>query len=203
MARRPVRTLTATLAVAFLAIASAQGWIGETEAQVQTRYGDAVTVLQSRTNGAGLTKCYSSKGYLVAVTYLHGRSAREMIVKADSSKLTDREIYRLLEENADGASQDVQALTGPKIVTAGVQEWRSADQRSRVAFYDSHTRALFITTQKFIDLTNAKQRAVALRANPEGFGARGRPDINLRALQKETTSVLRRSQAKPGATPAN
>jgi hypothetical protein len=202
MTRRPLRTLTAIFAIAFLAVATARGRIGETEAQIQTRYGEALTTLPSRTSGAGLTKCYAARGYLVAVTYLHGRSAREMIVKADSSKITDAEIYRLLGTNANDSSAGAQALTGPKIVTVGVTEWRSLDQRSRVAFYDSHTRALFITTQKFIDLTNAQKRAVTLRADPGGLGARGRPDINLRALQKEAGVAALRGQAKPAASPA-
>jgi hypothetical protein len=202
MTRRPLRILTAIVAIAFLAVATARGRIGETEAQIQKRYGDAVTTLPSRTSGAGLTKCYAARGYLVAVTYLHGRSAREMIVKADNSKMTDAEIYRLLGTNGNDASAETQALTGPKSVTVGVTEWRSLDQRSRVAFYDSHTRALFITTQKFIDLTNAQKRAVTLRGDAGGLGARGRSDVNLKAMQRDLGVAAMRGQAKPAATPA-
>ena len=202
MTRRPLRILTAILAIAFLAVATARGRIGETEAQIQKRYGDAVTTLRSRTSGAGLTKCYGAQGYLVAVTYLHGRSAREMIVKADNSKMTDAEIYRLLGTNGNDVSAETQALTGPKSVTVGVTEWRSLDQRSRVAFYDSHTRALFITTQKFIDLTNAQKRAVSLRGDASGLGARGRSDVNLRSMQRDLGAAALRGQPKPAATPA-
>jgi hypothetical protein len=186
----------------FLVAVPAEARIGETEAQIQLHYGEALTTLQSRTGGAGLTKCYAGRGYLVAVTYLHGRSAREMIVKADSSKMTDTEIYRLLGANGNDPAAGTQALTGPKSVTVGVTEWRSLDQRSRVAFYDSHTRALFITTQKFIDLTNAQKRAVTLRGSAGGFGARGRPEVNLKAMQRDLGVAALRGQAKPAATPA-
>jgi hypothetical protein len=202
MTRRPLRILTAIFAIAFLAVATARGRIGETEAQIQKRYGDAVTTLPSRTSGAGLTKCYAARGYLVAVTYLHGRSAREMIVKADNSKMTDAEIYRLLGTNGNDASAETQALTGPKSVTVGVTEWRSLDQRSRGPVYDSHTRARVITTQKFIDLTNAQKRAVTLRGDAGGLGARGRSDVNLKAMQRDLGVAAMRGQAKPAATPA-
>jgi hypothetical protein len=202
MTRRPLRILTAIIAIAFLAAGTARGRIGETEAQIKTRYGEAVTTLASRTNGAGLTKCYAARGYLMAVTYLGGRSAREMIVKADSSKMTDEEIYRLLGANGNDPAAATQALTGPKSVTVNVTEWRSLDQRSRVAFYDSHMRALFITTQKFIDLTNAQKRAVALRGDAGGAGARGRPDVNLRSMQRDLGVAALRGKAKPAATPA-
>lgn len=201
MMRKPRRPLPTILAITVLLLAQAEAGIGETEAQIQARHGEPITVLQSRTSGAGLTKCYAAHGYVVAVTYLNGRSGREMIAKADNSKITAAEIEKLLQTNAGVAAASAQQLTGPTIVTAGVQEWRSTDQRSRVAFYDSQSRALFITTQKFIDLTNAKRRAVTMRADP-GLGARGNTDLNMRAMQKDSAMAFRRGQAQPSASPA-
>ena len=181
---------------------TAQGRIGETEEQIRARYGEAITVLPTRTKGAGLTKCYSSPGFLVAVTYLNGHSVREMIAKGDNSKMTDAEIQTLLKANAQGSSVNAQQLTGPKTVTAGVQEWRSLDQRSRVAFYDSHTCALFITTQAFIDLTNAKQQRITLK-DAGALGARGRAQTNMQVLERGGASAMRRGLAQPSGSPAS
>jgi hypothetical protein len=203
MTRSTWRKSAAILALAFffLAIDQARAGIGETEAQVQARYGLPVTVLQSRGGIAATTRCYASNGLVVAVTFLNGHSVREVISKADNSKLSDTDIEKQLTTTMAGLPADAQGITGPRNVTAGVQEWRSLDQRSRVAFYDSSSRALFITTQRFIDLTNATKRAVAIRADPGGMGARGRSDLNLRTLQKDTATALR-SGSQPAATPA-
>lgn len=197
-----MRRLSGILAAIFFLIGTAEGRIGETEEQIRTRYGEAITGLPSRTLDAGLTKCYSSHDLLVSVTYLNGHSVREMIVKADNSKMADAEIQSLLEANASGSSSGLQHVTGPKTVTAGVQEWRSTDQRTRVAFYDSQTRALFITTQKFIDLTNAKKQQITMR-NGNALGASGEPRTNMRALQRGSAITMRRGQPQPSASPAS
>lgn len=202
MTRKPGRQSAAILALAFLSLATAQARIGETEAQIREHYGDPITALQSQTTSAGVTNCYSAHGFLVAVTFLKGRSVREMITKADSSKITDAEIQEYLNASIAGLAADTKGLTGPKTVTVGVQEWRSLDQHSRVAIYDSHTRALFITTQKFIDLTNANKRAVSMRSDAGGLGAKGRMDFNLKALQKDSAMALRHGQSQPAASPA-
>ena len=197
-----MRRLSGIFAAIFFLIGTAEGRIGETEEQIRTRYGEAITVLPSRTLGAGLTKCYAWRDLIVSVTYLGRHSVREMIAKADNSKMTDAEIQSLLEANASGSSSGVQRMMGPKIVTAGVQEWRSADQRTRVAFYDSQTRALFVTTQKFIDLTNAKKQQITMR-DGGALGAGGRPRTDMRALERGNAITMRRGQAQPSASPAS
>jgi hypothetical protein len=190
------RTLAIIAVVTFL-VEAAEGRIGETEGQIRARYGEAITVGPSQP-GTGLTKCYSANSFLVSVTFLNGRSAREMIVKADKSKMADGEIQNLL-ESSDSSEQ--QRMAGPKIITAGVQEWRSVDQPMRVAFYDSQTRALFITTQKFIDVTNATKHQVIVR-NGAGLGAREQPH-SVKVFQKSSTITMRRGQAQPSSSPAS
>ena len=96
----------------------------------------------------------------------------------------------------------VGGMVGPENVTASVQLWRSADQGSRVAIYDSRTRALFITTQQFINLTNAKNRQITPRANRPLFGSSGLPQKNMQPFDKSTAGLLRQAQSKPSATPA-
>jgi len=196
-----MRRSLAVLATASFIIGTAQARIGDTEEQIRTRYGNPITVLPSRSSDAGLTKCYSSDGFSIAVTYLNGHSVREMFAKSDNSKITKTEIDRLINGRASTSSEEVH-MVGPENVTASVQLWRSVDQGSRVAIYDSRTRALFITTQQFINLTNAKNRQITPRANRPLFGSSGLPQKNMQPFDKSTAGMLRQTQSKPSATPA-
>lgn len=190
-----------TLSVACFSVMTASARIGDTEEQIETRYGNAVAELPAHPTDAGLTKCYSSAGYLIAVTYRKDKSVREVLTKVDNSKISPTEIYKLLEARASGSAWTVQELTGPTHVTAGVLQWRNNDDRSRVAIYDSQTRALFITTQQFINLTNAKKRTTG-HATGERLGSRGIPLRNLSSFDKSNATLFRRNQAQPAATPA-
>lgn len=151
--------------------------IGETETEVTVRYGDPIFTLSSKAE-ASLTKCYLSGGFSIAVTYVGGRSAREMLAKADKSGITEKEIHRLLEANAGGSSWNAQQLAGQKNVPDGLFGWRTDDERPRVALYDERTQAFFVTTQRFINQTNAtNQRNAARKINgresfPGGLGER-------------------------------
>jgi len=197
-----MRRILAIFAVASFVVETAEGRIGETEAQIRARHGEAITVARPQ-QGIGLTKCYSSNPFLISVTFLNGRSVREMIVKTDKSKMVDGEIQNLLQSNASDSPERGQRMVGPKIITAGVQEWRSVDQPARVAFYDSQTRALFITTQKFIDLTNAAKRQIVVRSGT-GLGAREQPHTGVKEFQKGSAmTTMRRGQAQPSSSPAS
>ena len=198
-----MRRYLAILAAAWFVVGTAQARIGETENQIRTRYGNPITVLPSRPSDAGLTKCYSSDGFSIAVTYLHGHSAREMFVKSDNSTITKTELDRLINGRASVSSEKAQRMVGPENVTANVQLWRSADQRSRVAIYDSRTRGLFITTQQFIDLTNVKKQQITPRTNPPLIGSGGSPQRNTQFFDRNAASVLRHAESKPSASPAN
>ena len=202
-----MRRSLAILAAASFMIGTAQARIGDTEEQIRTGYGNPITVLPSRASDPGLTKCYSSDGFSIAVTYLNGHSVREMFVKSDNSKITKTEIDRLINGHASASSKEVQHMVGPESVTASVQVWRSADQRSRVAIYDSRTRGLFITTQQFIDLTNAKNRQITARANLPLLGSSGLPketcNFSTRATRqcsgRSTEAVCQPCEVKVGA----
>ena len=197
-----MRRSVAILAIASFVIGTAQARIGDTEEQIRTRYGNPITVLPTRPRDAGLTKCYSSDGFSIAVTYLKGHSVREMFVKSDNSKITKTEIDRLINGRASASSEELQPMVGPESVTASVQVWRSADQPSRVAIYDSRTGGLFITTQQFIDLTNAKNRQIIVRGNSPLRGSGGLPQRNMQLFDKSAAATLRNAQSKPAASPA-
>ncbi|MEO5717814.1 MAG: hypothetical protein ABIR29_04500 [Chthoniobacterales bacterium] len=166
----------------FLLPGTAAARIGETEAEVKARYGDPIFNLPSRENT--LTKCYLSGGFSIAVTYVGGKSAREMLAKADKSEITEKEINRLLEANSGGSAWNAQQLAGEKNVPDGLLGWRTDDEKPRVALYDERTQAFFVTTQKFINQTNAATRRSAAK-NLHGASslAGGQGDRTLRGFQ--------------------
>ncbi|MBA3606956.1 MAG: hypothetical protein H0W43_00345 [Chthoniobacterales bacterium] len=166
----------------FLCHGTAAGRIGETEAEVKARYGAPVFTLSSR-EAANLTKCLSD-GFSIAVTYVAGRSAREMIAKADKSEITEKEINRLLEANSGGFSWNPQQLAGQKNVPDGLLGWRTNEEKPRIALYDERTQALFVTTQRFINLTNAaNRRSAAKKVNGGASLPGGQSERALRNLQ--------------------
>lgn len=195
-----MRPFLPVLAIVCFLLDSAEARIGESEGQIQAHYGEAITTMPSQ-SGIGVTKCYSSNRFLISVTFLNGHSVREMIVKADKSKMADGEIQNFLEDSASSAAGHSPQMTGPSTIVAGVQQWRSIDQPARVAFYDSQTRALFITTQKFIDLTNATKRQTIVRSGT-GLGAREQPHIGAKDFAKSNAMTIRRGQtAQPSSSP--
>lgn len=151
----------------FLLHGTAAARIGETEAEIKARYGAPILTLPSE-DDTGLTKCYLSGGYSIAVTYVAGKSAREMLAKADNSGITEKEINRLLEANSGGSVWNAQQLAGQKNVPDGLLGWRTNDDKPRVALYDERTQAFFVTTQRFINRTNAASRRNAARKKMNG-----------------------------------
>ena len=196
-----MRRILTILLLALFRIESAEGRIGETERQIEARYGEAISVMPLQP-GIGVTKCYPANPFLVSVTFLNGRSVREMIVKNDKSKMGDAEIQSFLDPSGSDPSERLQRMTGPITITAGVQQWRSVDQPARVAFYDSQTRALFITTQKFIDLTNGMKRQTIVR-NGVNLGPTQRPRAGFKDFSKGNAVTMRRGQAQPASSPAS
>ena len=195
-----------TLIAAFALVASAQGGIGDTEAQIRARYGETIGVLPAPAGDASLTKCYSSEGFIISVTYVKGHSVREILTKGNNSKITETEIQTALRANAGGSTWNAEQLADPR--TTGVQEWRTSNQESRVAIYDSQTRALFITTQQFIDLTKATKPQVAAKVSVTGLGGLGpvgpvgvRPTRGVRLFEKGAALRSRQNQPQPSASP--
>ncbi|MEO8438874.1 MAG: hypothetical protein ABI540_01510 [Spartobacteria bacterium] len=191
------------LATLLLLSGPVQARIGETEEQVRAHYGKPVALLASHDADSGVTKCYTSNGYLIAVTYLENESVREIVTKADNSKITQGELRKLLGTRASGATWNLQELGETSSETVGIQQWRSTDERARVAIYDSKTRTLFLTTQHYIDQTNAATRRsraqAALSAAEKRTRALSRPNI---MEGGSAIRSLRLEQNKPAASPA-
>ena len=201
-----------TLAVALALAGSAKARIGDNAAEIRNRYGEPIALLKSKTRDPGAVKCYCWKGYIIAVTYVGGQSVREIFTKQNNSRITDPEIETALETNAGGLKWQAQAIVSPNGASAGVREWRTSDDGSRIAFYDTQTRALFISTQRFVDLVKATQRQITLGHSSTGAGAKGS-----RALGEAGAGALRNTstildkgailsqpnKSKPSASPGN
>lgn len=172
--------------------------IGETETEVNARYGNPIFNLPSQQNT--VTKCYLSRGFSIAVTYGDGKSVREMVAKADKSEITEKEIDRLLEANSGGSAWNAQQLAGQKNVPDGLLGWRTDAEKPRVALYDERTQAFFVTTQKFINQTNAtSRRAAAKNLNSKLPLAGGQGERMRRSFQNGN---LLGSRALPTSSPA-
>lgn len=91
-----VQILIACLAWASSAFAR----IGETEAQIEKRYGKFIPPVMT---ASGLPlKFYKSAGFLVSVQFLNGVSAAENYSKLDKTDFSDHEIQLLLDANGAG-----------------------------------------------------------------------------------------------------
>jgi hypothetical protein len=195
------------LAAAFLFLASADARLGETEGQIQAHYGSPLALLPARAGEPGVTKCYSAEGFIVSITYINGNSVREIFAKPDSSKISESEIHAALKTNARDSAWKPEELVSSNAAIVGVQKWRTNDQSERIAFYDSQTRALFITTQRFIDLSNASKRQSLARASSTTLGGPGtRPAgpilrNNFNVMDKGSILRSSRGQPQPSATP--
>jgi hypothetical protein len=192
-------------AAAFVFLGSAQARLGETEGQIAARYGNPIALLPTRGGEPGVTRCYSAEGFIVSVTFVSGNSVREIFAKPDRSKIGAAEIHAALKTNARDSAWKPEELVSANAPITGVQKWRTTDQNERVAFYDAQTRALFITTQRFIDLSNASKRQSLARASSTNLGGPStRPSARKNYNVMDKGSILRMnrsSQPQPSATP--
>src|ERR1700747_2481953 len=93
---------TPFIAIAFfLLVSPAFARIGETEQQIEARYGKSTLTVS--TGNEPLQKVYQSSGLNITVTYLGGVSQREIFTKQDGSELSKIEIAILLEANTAGS----------------------------------------------------------------------------------------------------
>ena len=76
--------------------ATAFARIGETDTQIEKRYGQA-------TGGSGSSKAYAYKDFFVIVTFDNGISGIETFQKRNDSPMARLEIEKLLETNTDGS----------------------------------------------------------------------------------------------------
>jgi hypothetical protein len=126
--------------------------IGETEVQVENRYGKAISKLAD--DGTVKSRGYSSGGFLIVVEFEKGVSQMEIFAKPDRSELSQTEITILLEANKDGFNW----LGHPEEAFGGHRSWCSTDKRSRIAYYDEDIPNLVISTMDYVDRRTERRK---------------------------------------------
>jgi len=90
--------VTCCISALLLLGATALAQIGETEAQIEKRYGRAAS-------GSGPTKGYFYKGFFIIVTFDNGVSGIETYEKRNGAPMSAVEIRRLLEASGAGSKR--------------------------------------------------------------------------------------------------
>lgn len=139
---------------ALVRIASAT--IGETDAQIETRYGKPFKDITTET--FGVMRGFISPGYVVGVKIIDGVSEMEMFSKMDQSDMSASEIAQLCKANGTGEWKAEQ--TGKP----NWRRWRREDQGA-VALYDTTRHFLYISSGKYFDQQVRKIETAPLTAN--------------------------------------
>jgi hypothetical protein len=115
--------------------------IGETEAQVVTRYGQSIGDIPTETFGP--VRGFALSEYLVGVKFLNGTSAMEMVSRSDQAEIKPQEIDLLLKKHGADVEWKVDKFEKPDW-----KRWRTQD-RSLVAVYDSKRHFLYVNSKQF------------------------------------------------------
>jgi hypothetical protein len=140
-------TCIITIATTLLAFSTAQARLGETEQEVEARYGKPIATIDP--DPAMRAVAYQHKGFVIMVTYENGKSGAEIYQKPDKSEITDPERTVLLEANAGGYKWTY------KEEVPGQIRWFNVDRKSRIAWYDTFNHQLCITSAAHADRVSA------------------------------------------------
>ncbi len=133
-----------------LPIVPAIAHLEDTEAEIEQKYGKPV--LAAEMDGPVKSLPYAVADMIIVVKFEGGISQGEGYSKKDRSEISAEEIITFLSANEGGHKWTFSA----KSIAPGVLEWRSENRRSRVAVYRAQEKALFITTQDFLDRVKAR-----------------------------------------------
>ena len=145
----------------FLLVSPAFARIGETEQQIEARYGKSIGTLSS--GNQPLKKAYQSSGMNIIVMYIDGVSQSEVFTKKDESEFSKNEIAILLDANAAGSKW----IEDPKARLVGMHGW-NLEAGGRTAGYSESARGLLIQTE-VADKVSAQREGEAEKEKLKGF----------------------------------
>nr|MDQ6940169.1 hypothetical protein [Verrucomicrobiota bacterium] len=97
---KEMKTACTIIASALLCLTSAFARIGETEKEIEARYGKWIPPI---TASSGIPmKMYRAHGMLVGVSFIDGRAEAEFYQKGDHGAFSEHEIQLLLDANGNG-----------------------------------------------------------------------------------------------------
>jgi hypothetical protein len=120
------------------------GRIGETETQIEKRYGRPAS-------GSAPTKGYFYKGFFIIVTFDNGVSGIETYEKRNGAPLTAVEIGTLLKANGRGTKWDEPVRNGFE---------SRYDGKTRVAEYNAATNTLTIAEYSALNRINVRNQTL-------------------------------------------
>jgi hypothetical protein len=139
-----IRGITYCISAVLFVATSAFGRIGETEAQIEKRYGQS-------TSGSGLTKAYFHKGFFIIVTFDNGVSGIETYEKRSGAQMTAAEIRSLLHANgADTKSHEP---------IRNSLDFRY-EENNRLAEYNAATSTLTVAEPTALKRINARNQTL-------------------------------------------
>jgi len=128
------------LFIAGCAIARAN--LGDTPAQIESRYGAAQAARNDAASGM-VTKFYIRNGMGIAVKFLEFKSQSETYIKGRQAGFSDSEIAALLKENSMGSDWS------SVYKTAALERWE-LKSRDATAVYSHTDHTLIFSTKEFI-----------------------------------------------------
>jgi len=147
-----MKKLFLSLAVCLGIAGSLRANLGETDAQILSRYGKMLGAPTSMTN-RDVTKYFLYKdAYIVTVTLIDGQSQREAYSKKDSHEvpppMTDAELSSLMEPNSMGSKWTAMSDNKTNKV------WM-LDSKEALASYDKTEHILTLETRMMVQFNNA------------------------------------------------
>jgi hypothetical protein len=145
------KILSLVVILCALCASSASARIGETEAQIEKRYGKFLPPAMPK-HGIPM-KMYRAAGMIIGVAYLDGKSEAEFYQKQETGDFSDHEIQLLLDTNSAGKKWD--KVQSPDF---NHENWtREGAIASRDKF--ATKPALMIMTLRFTEISKANREA--------------------------------------------
>jgi hypothetical protein len=136
--------VTCCISALLLLGATALAQIGETEGQIEKRYGRAAS-------GSGPTEGYFYKGFFIIVTFDNGVSGIETFEKRNGGPMSAAEIRRLLEANGGGTKWHEPIRNGFEF---------QYKEKTRFAEYNAVTNTLTIAEYNALNRINAHNQTL-------------------------------------------
>jgi hypothetical protein len=152
------QSIAATILVLGLCV-PAWARIGETEEQINVRYGQSIGDIP--TESFGPVRGFALPGFVVGVKFVNGTSAMEVISKNDQSDIGPQEMEALLKKHGADAQWNVDRFDKP-----GWKRWRSEDD-AFVAVYDTTRHFLYVNSREFYE-QQGKQGGKSGQAKAQG-----------------------------------
>jgi hypothetical protein len=139
-----IRGITYCISAVLFVATSAFARIGETEAQIEKRYGKS-------TSGSGPTKGYFYKGFFIIVTFDNGVSGIETYEKRSGAQMTAAEIRQLLRANGAATKSHEPIQNGFDF---------QYEENNRLAEYKAATSTLTIAEPTALKRVNTRHQTL-------------------------------------------